>query len=66
MTRHFGILLDWTVADFAFLGIAIQQYISITRDLKRSREHSKQDQGALPRRAEGAPSARQPPPKAEP
>ncbi len=38
MTRHLGVLLDWTVADFAFLGIAIQQYISISRDLKRSRE----------------------------
>ncbi len=38
MTRHLGVLLDWTVVDFAFLGIAIQQYISISRDLKRSRE----------------------------
>ena len=37
MTRHLGVLLDWTVVDLAFLGIAIQQYISITRDLKRSR-----------------------------
>jgi hypothetical protein len=37
MTGHLGVLLDWTVVDFAFLGIAIQQYISISRDLKRSR-----------------------------
>jgi hypothetical protein len=37
MTRHWGVLLDWTVVDFAFLGIAVQQYISISRDLKRSR-----------------------------
>ncbi len=37
MTRHLGVLLDWTVVDFAFLGIAAQQYISISRDLKRSR-----------------------------
>jgi hypothetical protein len=37
VTRHWGVLLDWTVVDFAFLGIAIQQYISITRDLKRSK-----------------------------
>jgi hypothetical protein len=41
MTGHLGVLLDWTVADFAFLGIAIQQYISITRDLKRTREEMK-------------------------
>jgi hypothetical protein len=38
VTRHLGVLLDWTVVDFAFLGIAIQQYISISRDLKRSRK----------------------------
>jgi hypothetical protein len=37
MTSHLGTLLDWTVADFAFLGIAIQQYISVSRDLKRTK-----------------------------
>ena len=38
MTGHLTVLLEWTVVDFAFLGIGIQQYISITRDLKRTRE----------------------------
>jgi hypothetical protein len=37
MTSHLGVLLDWTVADLAFLGIAIQQYISVSRDLKRTK-----------------------------
>jgi hypothetical protein len=44
VTRHLGVLLDWTVVDFAFLGIAIQQYISISRDLKRSRAQASQGQ----------------------
>jgi len=38
VTGHLTVLLEWTVVDFAFLGIGIQQYISITRDLKRTRE----------------------------
>ncbi len=46
MTRHLGVLLDWTVVDFAFLGIAIQQYISITRDLKRSKAQEKKESEA--------------------
>jgi len=37
VTSHLGVLLDWTVADLAFLGIAIQQYISVSRDLKRTK-----------------------------
>jgi hypothetical protein len=37
MTSHLGALLDWTVADLAFLGIAIQQYISVSLDLKRTK-----------------------------
>jgi hypothetical protein len=37
VTGHLGVLLDWTVADLAFLGIAIQQYISVSRDLKRTK-----------------------------
>jgi hypothetical protein len=37
MTSHLGVLLDWTVADLAFLGIAIQQYVSVSRDLKRTK-----------------------------
>jgi hypothetical protein len=37
MTSHLGVLLDWTVADLAVLGIAIQQYISVSLDLKRSK-----------------------------
>ncbi len=37
MTSHLGALLDWTVADLAFLGIAVQQYISVSLDLKRTK-----------------------------
>lgn len=37
MTRHLGVLLDWTFADLAFLGVAVWQYVSITRDIKRSK-----------------------------
>ncbi len=52
MTRHFGVLLDWTVADFAFLGIAVQQYISISRDLKRSRALAAREEKAAREGAE--------------
>ncbi len=38
MTNHLGVLLDWTVVDFVVLGIGIQQFISISRDLKRSKK----------------------------
>jgi hypothetical protein len=38
MTSHLGALLDWTVADLMFLGIAIQQYISVSLDLKRTKK----------------------------
>ncbi len=37
MTSHLGVLLDWSFADLIFLGIAVQQYISISRDLKRTK-----------------------------
>jgi hypothetical protein len=37
MTSHLGVLLDWTFADLIFLGIAVQQYISVSADLKRSK-----------------------------
>ena len=37
MTSHLGVLLDWSFADLIFLGIAVQQYISITRDLNRTK-----------------------------
>jgi hypothetical protein len=46
VTRHLGVLLDWTMVDFAFLGIAIQQYISISRDLKRSRAQAEQEKNS--------------------
>jgi len=37
VSPHLGTLLDWSFADLIFLGIAVQQYVSITRDIKRSR-----------------------------
>jgi hypothetical protein len=41
MNSHLGTLLDWTVVDFVVLGIAIQQYVSISRDLKRDKARAK-------------------------
>lgn len=38
MTSHLGVLLDWTLVDFIVLGIGIQQFISISRDLKRNKK----------------------------
>jgi hypothetical protein len=32
-----GIFLDWFVLDILVLAIALQQYISVSRDLKRSK-----------------------------
>lgn len=37
MTSHLGVFLDWSVVDLAALALGVQQYISITRDLKRTR-----------------------------
>jgi hypothetical protein len=38
ISRHLGVLLDWSFADLIFLAIAVQQYISVSRDLKRSKK----------------------------
>jgi hypothetical protein len=37
MTPRLGTLLDWSFADLIFLAIAVQQYISVSRDLKRTK-----------------------------
>ncbi len=47
MTSHLGALLDWTVADLAFLGIAVQQYISVSLDLKRTKTREVEEKAAL-------------------
>jgi hypothetical protein len=47
VTSHLGVLLDWTVADLAFLGIAIQQYISVSRDLKRTKAKEAAEKAAM-------------------
>lgn len=47
MTPRLGTLLDWTVVDVIVLGIAIQQYISISRDLKRTRAAEKAKASAI-------------------
>jgi len=44
MTRHLGVLLDWTFADLIFLAIAVQQYVSITRDIERTKKEMKEKQ----------------------
>ena len=44
MTRHLGVLLDWSFADLIFLAIAVQQYVSITRDIKRTKANMKEEQ----------------------
>jgi hypothetical protein len=43
MTSHLGALLDWTVADLMFLGIAVQQYISVSLDLKRTKKREAEE-----------------------
>ncbi len=55
MTRHWGVLLDWTVVDFIVLGIAIQQYVSISRDLRRTRALLRETQAAPPEPEADAP-----------
>ncbi len=37
MTSHLGVLLDWTLLDIIVIAIGIQQYISISRDLKQTK-----------------------------
>jgi hypothetical protein len=37
MNRHLGVLLDWSWVDLIVLGIAIQQYVSISREIKRDK-----------------------------
>jgi hypothetical protein len=37
VTSRLGVLLDWTFADLIFVAIAVQQYISISLDLKRTK-----------------------------
>ncbi len=38
MTPRLGTLLDWSFADLIFLAIAVQQYVSITRSIRRDKE----------------------------
>jgi len=46
MTSHLGVLLDWSFADLIFLGIAVQQYISISRDLTRTKAREAAEKAA--------------------
>jgi large-conductance mechanosensitive channel len=50
VTSHIGVLLDWTVVDFVVLGFAIQQYVSISRDLKRTKQKEAASQTGHPER----------------
>jgi hypothetical protein len=54
MNSRLGTLLDWTLADFSFLGIAIWQYISVTRDLKRSKAREAAERQAAEQNAAGS------------
>jgi large-conductance mechanosensitive channel len=56
VTSSLGVFLDWTVVDFAVLGIAIWQFISISRDLKqtRAREAREKQEAAAAEEAEAA------------
>jgi hypothetical protein len=47
MTAHLGVFLDWSVIDVIFVAIGVQQYISITRDLKRTRAREAAETAAL-------------------
>jgi hypothetical protein len=42
MTPHLGVLLDWSFADLIFLAIAVQQYISITRDINKTKKEQEE------------------------
>ncbi len=55
MTRHLGVLLDWTLIDVIVLAFAIQQYVSISLDLKKSRvaEQNSAQKSAQPGHPEG-------------
>ncbi len=46
MNARLGTLLDWSFADLIFLAIAVQQYISITRSIKRDKEKAAQKSDA--------------------
>jgi hypothetical protein len=37
MTGHIATFLEWTTLDFGVVLVGIQQYISVSRDLKRSK-----------------------------
>lgn len=39
MTGHIATFLEWTTLDFGVVLVAVQQYISVSRDLKRSKQH---------------------------
>jgi hypothetical protein len=43
VTSHLGALLDWSFADLIFLAIAVQQYVSITRDIKRTKARAAEE-----------------------
>jgi hypothetical protein len=52
MTSHLGVFLDWSVIDLVFVAIGVQQYISVTRDLKRTRaREAAEAQAVEPERA---------------
>ncbi|MDE8348902.1 MAG: hypothetical protein POG74_05380 [Acidocella sp.] len=38
MTGHVATFLEWTTLDFGVVLFGIQQYISVSRDLKRDKE----------------------------
>jgi hypothetical protein len=47
VTSHLGVFLDWSVVDIAVVAIGIQQYISVSRDLKRTRAREAAEKQAL-------------------
>jgi len=47
MTSHLGVFLDWSVIDVIFVAIGVQQYISVTRDLNRTRAREAAEKAAL-------------------
>ncbi len=46
MTSRLGVFLDWSLLDFFVLGIAAWQYVSISRDIKRTKAKQQLEQGA--------------------
>ena len=47
MTSRLGVFLDWSLLDFFVLGIAAWQFVSISRDIKRTKARQLLEQDGM-------------------